>query len=50
MLLLLAGIKIADRLAKDAAQQVSKMPMGTSIVANQDIKSLAKKSIISKRQ
>ena len=43
----IAGNKIADRLAKDAAQQASKMPMDTSYVTNQDIKSAAKKSIIS---
>ena len=46
----IAGNKIADRLAKDAAQQVSKMLMDTSIVTNQNIKSAAKKSIISKWQ
>ena len=46
----IAGNEIADRLAKDAAQQASKMPMDTSVVTNQDIKSAAKKSIISKWQ
>ena len=46
----IAGNKIADRLAKDAAQQASKMPMDTSVVTNQDIKSAAKKSTISKWQ
>ena len=46
----IAGNEIADRLAKDAAQQASKMPMDTSVVTSQDIKSAAKKSIISKWQ
>ena len=46
----IAGNEIADRLAKDAAQQASKMPMDTSVVTNQDIKSAAKESIISKWQ
>ena len=46
----IAGNEIADRLAKDAAQQASKMPMDTSVVTNQDIKSAAKKTIISKWQ
>ena len=38
-----AGNEIADKLAKNAAQQASKMPMDTSVVTNQDIKSAAKK-------
>ena len=46
----IAGNEIADRLAKDAAQQAPKMPMDTSVVTNQDIKSAAKKSTISKWQ
>ena len=45
-----AGNEIADGLAKDAAQQASKMPMDTSVVTNQDVKSVAKKSNISKWQ
>ncbi|MES9970162.1 MAG: ribonuclease H family protein [Candidatus Thiodiazotropha sp.] len=44
------GNEIADRLAKDAAQQASNMPLETSIVTLQDIKSSSKKSIISKWQ
>ena len=46
----IAGNEIADRLAKDAAHQASEMPMDSSIVTNQDIKSAARKSIIFKWQ
>lgn len=44
------GNEIADRLAKDAAQQASHMPLDTSVVTLQDIKSSSRKSIISKWQ
>ena len=46
----IAGNEIADRLAKDAAHQVSEMPVNTSVVTIQDIKFSAKKSIVSKWQ
>ena len=46
----IAGNEIADRLAKDAAHQASEMPIDSSIVTNQDIKSAARKSIIFKWQ
>ena len=39
----IAGNEIADKLAKNAAQQALKIPMDTSVVTNQDIKSAAKK-------
>ena len=44
------GNEIADRLAKDAAQQASHMSLDTSVVTLQDIKLSSRKSVISKWQ
>ena len=46
----IAGNEIADRLAKDAAQQALEMPVDISIVTIQDIENSSKKSIVSKWQ
>lgn len=44
------GNEIADRLAKDAAHEASEMPLDSSVITIQDIKTSSKKSVLSKWQ